>query len=125
ALVDDLLRRLAEIAIRVLLHPRDDELLVERAGVHADAHRPAVLDRDGANHRELLVAASAGADVAGIDAVLVERARAVGISRQQWHGISHDSIPPSLARSRRATAGKPFRSLGRDELRRVNAFAGS
>ena len=64
ALVDDLLRRLAEARVGVLLHLRDDELLVERAAVHADAHGLAVIDRDPADRRELLVAPRAGADVA-------------------------------------------------------------
>ena len=72
-----------EIAVGVLLHLRDDELLVERAAVDADAHRLAVVARDAADRRELLVAPLAGADVAGIDAVLVERLRAVGIAREQ------------------------------------------
>ena len=62
---------------------RDDQLLVERAAVDADAHRLGVVARDLADRRELLVAALAGADVAGIDAVLVERHRTVRISREQ------------------------------------------
>ena len=47
---------LPEIAIGVLLHLRDDQLLVQRAAVDADAHRLAVIDRDLADRRELLVA---------------------------------------------------------------------
>ena len=62
-----------EVAVGVLLHLRDDELLVERAAVDADAHRLAVVDGDLADRRELLVAPPAGADVARVDAVLVER----------------------------------------------------
>ena len=42
----------------------DDELLVERAAVDADAHRLAVVARDLADGGELLVAPAAGADVA-------------------------------------------------------------
>ena len=72
-----------EVAVGVLLHLRDDELLVERAAVHADADRLAVVARDAADRRELLVAPLAGADVARVDAVLVERAGAVGIAGQQ------------------------------------------
>ena len=55
---------LPEIAVGVLLHPRDDELLVERAAVDADADRLAVVDGDLADRRELLVAPAARADVA-------------------------------------------------------------
>ena len=61
------------MAVGVLLHLRDDQLLVERAAVDADAHRLAVIHRDLADRRELLVAPAARADVAGVDAVLVER----------------------------------------------------
>jgi hypothetical protein len=72
ALVDDLLRRPAEIAVGVLLHFRDDQLLVEGAAVHPDAHRFAFVDRDPADGRELFVAPPPGADVARVDPVLVE-----------------------------------------------------
>ena len=57
--------------------------MIERAAIDADAHGLAVVARDLADGRELLVAALAVADVAGIDAVLVERAGAFGIFRQQ------------------------------------------
>ncbi len=83
ALVDDLFRGPAEVAVGVLLHLRQDELLVERAAVDADADGLAVVARDGADGRELLVTAPAGADVAGIDAVLVERPGAIGIAGEQ------------------------------------------
>ena len=62
---------------------RDDELLVERAAVDADAHRLLVVARDLADRGELLVAPAAGADVAGIDPVFVERFRARRIAREQ------------------------------------------
>ena len=78
ALVEDLFRGPAEIAVGVLLHLGDDELLIERAAVDADAHRLAVVDRHLADRRELLVATAAGADVARVDAVLVERRGAAG-----------------------------------------------
>ena len=45
ALVDDVLRRLAVVAIGVLLHLRHHQLLVEGAAVDADAHRLAVVRR--------------------------------------------------------------------------------
>ena len=83
AFVDDFLGRPAEIAIRVLLHLRDDELLVERAAVDPDAHRLRVVDGDLANGRELLVASLSRPDVARVDSIFIERARAVRVSRQQ------------------------------------------
>ena len=83
ALVDDLFGSLAEIVVRVFLHLLHDELLVEGAAVDADAHGLRVVARDVADRRELLVAPRALADVAGVDAVLVERAGAVGVLRQQ------------------------------------------
>jgi hypothetical protein len=83
ARVDDLLRRPAQALIRVRLHVREHELLIQRSAVDADAHRFAVIARDLTDRRELLVAPASRADVARIDAVLVERPRRVGISRQQ------------------------------------------
>ena len=77
-----------------------DQLLVERAAVDADAHRLAVVDRDLADGGELLVAPLAGADVAGIDAVLVERRGAVGIARQQ-----QVAVVVEVADERRRAAG--------------------
>src|SRR6185295_15100835 len=100
AFVDDVFGRLAEVAIGVLLHLRDDKLLVERAAVDADPHRLAVVDGDLADRRELLVAAAAGADVAGIDAVLVEGAGAVRILRQQ-----QVAVVVEVADERRHAAG--------------------
>ena len=87
ALVDNLFGGAAQIAVGVLLHLREHELLVERAAVDADAHRLAVVACDVADGRELFVAAAAGADVAGIDAVLVERPGAVGIAGQEQMAV--------------------------------------
>ncbi len=42
-----------------------------------------MIDRDLADHGELLIAPLAGADVAGVDSVLVERPRGAGVPRQQ------------------------------------------
>ena len=67
---------------RVGVHHLGQQLLVERAPVHADADRLVVRDRDLDDLRELLVAAL-GADVAGIDAVLGQRRRRLGVLRQQ------------------------------------------
>ena len=96
---------MAEIAVGVLLHLRDDQLLVERAAVDADADRLAVIAGDFADGRELLVAPLAGADVAGIDAVLVERVRAVGIAGQQQVAVVVEVADERRgARRRRACA---------------------
>ena len=100
ALVDDLFGGLAEILVRVLLHLAHDQFLIERAAVDADAHRLAVVARDFADGGELLVAALAVADVAGIDAVLVEGARAIGIFGEQ-----HVAVVVEVADDRRVAAG--------------------
>jgi hypothetical protein len=83
ALVDDLFRRPPEISIRVLLHLRDHELLVERPGVDTNPNRFSAITRDAADRRELLVPSSSGADITGVDAVLVERFGAVRVARQE------------------------------------------
>ena len=83
ALVEDLFGGPAETPRCVLFHLRDDELLIERAAVDADAHRLAVVDGDLADRGELLVAPPPGADVARIDPVFVERRRAGGETREQ------------------------------------------
>ena len=71
------------LLLRVLIHHAREQLLVEAAPVDADAHRLAVADRALDHGGELLVALRAAADVAGIDAVLGERLRAIRILRQQ------------------------------------------
>jgi hypothetical protein len=60
-----------------------EQLLVERAPVDADAHRLAVLDRRFDDGRELAVLLVLEADIAGIDAVLVERLGAGGMIGQE------------------------------------------
>ena len=57
----------------VLLHQMREQFLIERAPVGADANRLAILDGEFDDVRELFVALILEADVAGIDAVLVER----------------------------------------------------
>ena len=83
AVVDDLFGVEAEVAVGVLLHLAHHQLLIERAAIDADAHRLAVVHGDFADRCELLVAPRSRAHVAGIDAVLVQRPRAIGIFRQQ------------------------------------------
>jgi hypothetical protein len=70
-------------AARVLVHHAREQRLVERAPVHADAHRLAVLDGHFDHGAEIVVVLLADVDVAGIDAVLGQRARALGILLQQ------------------------------------------
>ncbi len=60
-------------ALRVLVHDARQQRLIEAAPVHADAHRLAVAAGDLDQLRELLVAPGTFADVARIDAQLVQR----------------------------------------------------
>ena len=69
--------------LRVVVHHAGEQLLIEAAPVHADAHGLAVLQRDLDNVGELLVALVAEADIAGIDAVFRERLGASRVRRQQ------------------------------------------
>ncbi len=57
--------------------------LVERAPVHADAHWLLILHRHFDHSAEIRVASASNAGVSGIDAVLGEIARALGILREQ------------------------------------------
>ena len=66
----------------VVVHHLREEILIERAPVHADAHRLVVLDGDLDDGAKVLIAPLA-ADVAGVDAILGERAGAVRILREQ------------------------------------------
>ena len=67
----------------VLIHHAGEQLLIEAAPVHADAHRLVVLQRDLDDVGELLVALVAEADIAGIDAVFRERLGAGRKGREQ------------------------------------------
>ncbi len=68
---------------RILVHHAGQQRLIERSPVHADAHRLLILHRDFDHGAEIRVARLADAGVAGIDAVLGQIARALGILRQQ------------------------------------------
>ena len=83
ALVDDFFGGFAQVAVGIFLHLAHDQLLIQRAAIHADAHRLVVIARHFADGCELLVAALAMAYVAGVDAVFVERGGAIGKFRQQ------------------------------------------
>jgi hypothetical protein len=83
AFVQNLLRAVTQIAIGVLLHLVEHELLIERAAVDADAHRFVVVDRHLADSRKTLVTPCPRPDVARVDAVFVERRRAVRVPAQE------------------------------------------
>ena len=72
-----LARHLARVArggrAGVLVHQAGQQLLVERAPIGADAHRLAVLDRGLDDGAELPILFLLEADIAGVDAILVER----------------------------------------------------
>ena len=68
---------------RILVHHAGQQRLVERSPVHADAHRLFILHRDFDHGAEIGVARTSNAGVAGIDAVLGQIARALGILGQQ------------------------------------------
>ena len=105
ALVDDFFGSLAEILVGVLLHLAHDQFLIERAAIHADAHGLAVVARHFADGGELFVAALAVAHVAGIDAVLVEGAGAIGIFGEQHVAVVVEIADDGRRRSRhRASA---------------------
>ena len=71
------------VQARILVHHAGEQRLVERSPVHADAHRLLILHRDFDHGAEIGVAGLADAGVAGIDAVLGQIARALGILGQQ------------------------------------------
>ena len=101
---------------RVRVHHLREQVLVERAPVHADAHRLVVLDGDLDDRAEVLVAPLA-ADVARVDAVLGERARAV-----------RDTSRAAGARcsgSRRRSARRRRRSASRAAISGTAAAASS
>ena len=77
--VQDLLGGLAQGLVGVFGHLLVDKVRVERPGVDADADRLVVFDGDPADGVEVGVAAAAAADVARIDAVLVQGLRTLGV----------------------------------------------
>ena len=61
------------VRLGVLVHQLGEQFLIERTPIGADAHRLVVLDRDLDDGAELAVPLFLEADIAGIDAVFVER----------------------------------------------------
>ena len=90
----------------VLVHQVGEQLLVERAPVGADAHRLAVLDRRLDDGAELAVLLLLEADIAGIDAVLVER---LGAGRMVGEQLVADVV--EVADERHVDAHLSSRSL--------------
>ena len=89
------------VRARVLVHQMREQFLVERAPVGADAHRLAVLDRDLDDGAELAVLLVLEADIAGIDAVLVER---LGAGRMIGEQLVADVVEVADDRHRRSPA---------------------
>jgi hypothetical protein len=100
ALIDDLFGAETEIAVGILLHLAHDQLLIEGAAIDADAHGFCVVTSDSADGGELLVAAFAGTDVAGIDAIFVEGASAIRIFGEQ-----HVAVVVKIADERGVASG--------------------
>ncbi len=69
--------------LAVLVHHARQQRLIERAPVDADAHRLVILDRALHHGAEVVVVFAADRNVAGIDAVLGQRARRGGIFLEQ------------------------------------------
>jgi hypothetical protein len=69
-LAHDFVRVERLLALRVLVHHAGQQILIEAAPVHADAHRLGVAARDFDHLGELRIALAAATDVAGVDAVL-------------------------------------------------------
>ena len=82
-LVHDAARILGRGRGGVLVHQARQQLLVEAAPVDADAHRLGVLQRQLDDGRILPVALGLEADVAGVDAPLVQRFGAGGVLAEQ------------------------------------------
>ena len=78
----DVLGRERRRGAGILIHHLREQVLIERAPVHADTHRLPVLHGQLHDRPEVLVAQLA-ADIPWIDPVLVQRARAVGVAREQ------------------------------------------
>ena len=86
----------------VLVHQSRQQLLVEAAPVHADAHRLVALAGDLDHLGKLRVALGAAPHIAGIDAVLVQRVGAVRMFAQQLVAIEMEVADQRHIDARRA-----------------------
>lgn len=101
-------------APRILVHHLRQQILIERAPVHADAHRLVVVDGDLHDRAKVLIASFA-ADVARVDAILGQFAGALGIAREQQMAvvveIADDRDDDSRARNAPSDLGDGGRRL--------------
>ena len=91
---------------RVLVHHAREQRRIERAPVDADAHRLAILDGHFDHGAEVVVRLAADIRVAGIDAVLGERARALRIFLEQQVAVV---VEVADDRHRHAERGAAYR----------------
>jgi hypothetical protein len=106
----------------ILIHQAREQLLIEAAPVHADAHRLAIADGALDHGGKLVVAFRAFADVARVDAVLGERLGAVRELGQQLMAVVMEVAHQGHAAADRVQAGADARHLRRS-LRRVDGDA--
>ena len=71
------------VGARILIHQMGEKFLIERSPIGADANRLVVTNRGFDDGAELPVFLFLKADVAGIDAILVERLGAGGVIGEQ------------------------------------------
>ena len=105
---------------RVLVHQVGEQFLVERAPIGADAHRLAVLDRGLDDGAELPVLLLLEADIARIDAILVER---LGAGRMIGQQLVPDIVEVADDRHRDAHLEQPLLDV-RHRRRRLVAVDG-
>ena len=97
----------------VFVHQPGQQFLIEAAPIHADADGLAVFQRDLDDLGELPVALVAKADIAGIDAVFVER---LGTGRMIGQQLVADIMEVADQRNAHAPGGEPvtdMRNAGR------------
>ena len=89
----------------ILVHQPGQEFLIERAPVGADAHRLVVLERHLDDGGELPVLLVLETDIAGIDAVFIER---LGAGRVVGQQLVADVVEVADERHRHAELAEPF-----------------
>ena len=122
AIVDDLFGVEAQVAVGVLLHLAHDEFLVERTAIHADADGLAVIDAPLCRSSRTARRGGSRAHISGIDAVLIEGARAIGILGQQDVAVVVKIANDGRVAAQIAQPGYDFRD-GRGRFRHVHGNA--
>ena len=107
-LAGHLARVLRIVGARILVHQVREQFLIERAPIDPNAHRLAVLGRGLDDGRELAIALVLEADIAGIDAVLVERFGAGGMIGKE---LVADIVEVADQRHLAALLQQPFLDL--------------